>query len=60
MSFIIRGIWEGFNNAIYSGFVEPILNFFKSVGESIANFFREMGASIYNAIIGFIDSVISS
>ena len=59
MSFIISGLWEGFSNAVYSGFVEPILNFFESIGESIADFFREIGASIYNAIIGFIDSVIS-
>ena len=58
MSFIIGGLWEGFSNAVYGGLVEPILNFFKSIGESIANFFKGVGTSIYNAIIGFIDQVI--
>jgi len=58
MSFTISGIWEGFSNAIYGGFVEPVLSFFESIGESIADFFRGIGTSIYNAIIGFIDSII--
>ena len=58
MSFIISGIWEGFCDAIYNGFVKPIVDFFNWVWTSIVNFFTWLGTAIYNAIVGFIDSVI--
>ena len=62
ISYALSGIWEGFCDAVYNGFVKPIVDFFSWLGTTIYNaiigFFTWLGTSIYNAIVWVIDQVI--
>jgi len=52
-------IWGGLGDAIYKGLIKPILDFLGTVWDAIVGFFREVGRAIYNAVVSFVDTVIS-
>jgi len=51
--------WSGLGDAIFEGFISPILDFFNTVWDTIAEWFTNLGKAIYNAVVSFVDSTIS-
>ena len=51
--------WSGLGDAIFEGFISPILDFFNTVWDAIVEFFQGLGTAIYNAVVGFVDTTIS-
>jgi len=51
--------WSGLGDAIFGGFISPILDFFNTVWDTIVEWFTNLGKAIYNAVVSFVDSTIS-
>jgi len=51
--------WSGLGDAIFEGFISPILDFFNTVWDAIVEFFQGLGTAIYNAVVSFVDTTLS-